>query len=179
MAHVKSAGRILEGRFLEFVGKHPGVEPHKRHHLRVETEQGELVIKVPKYLRAGLRQDLAPGAWVRLAVYSDGDHFKATDVVWTQERYPQPLPQPSRSRTCIQVCQKGTCSKRGSRLVWQAIQASLAGRPLVDQVTVEATGCLKACKAGPNVRIGRVAYHDVCPEQVPQLLAQHFPDPES
>ena len=49
------------------------------------------------------------------------------------------------------VCQKSDCMKRGGKAVCQALEAALSDRGLEDQVTIKGTGCMKNCKAGPNL----------------------------
>lgn len=74
----------------------------------------------------------------------------------------------------LQICNKGTCRKRGSAKLRQALEATIHDTPDLHSLTVETTGCLKACKKGPNLRIlpsGKVLHH-LTPDAVPSLLPQ-------
>ncbi|MGA7936768.1 MAG: (2Fe-2S) ferredoxin domain-containing protein, partial [Kovacikia sp.] len=45
-----------------------------------------------------------------------------------------------------------------------------------EQVTIRGTGCMKDCKAGPNLVVmpGKCRYSRVTPQEIPELLAKHF-----
>ncbi|XZO01932.1 MAG: (2Fe-2S) ferredoxin domain-containing protein [Microcoleus sp.] len=49
------------------------------------------------------------------------------------------------------VCQKSDCQKRGSGAVCKALENALNCSGLAGEVIVQKTGCLKQCKAGPNI----------------------------
>jgi (2Fe-2S) ferredoxin len=74
------------------------------------------------------------------------------------------------------VCRKGSCNKRGSGQVWQTLETALNHYPDCP-VTLEATGCMKECKQGPNVRIlpSHACYSQVQAADVPRLLECHLP----
>ncbi len=56
-----------EGRFLEFLGRDGGNSLEKGvKFLRLATRQGELTIKIPKFLRPTLAQTLQPGDWIQV-----------------------------------------------------------------------------------------------------------------
>lgn len=76
----------------------------------------------------------------------------------------------------VLVCQKSDCCKRGGNAVARALQAELDERGLSDQVAIRGTGCMKQCKAGPNlVMPDKSRYSRIRPEEVSALVDQHFP----
>lgn len=78
----------------------------------------------------------------------------------------------------ILVCQKSDCCKRGGRTLVRALQEGLSDRGLADQVSIKPTGCMKQCKAGPNlVMPDKTRYSRVNPAEIPNLLEKHFPTP--
>ncbi len=82
----------------------------------------------------------------------------------------------SQEKTKILVCQKSDCQKRGGKAVCQALQALIESRGLEEQVKIKETGCLKLCKAAPNLIImpDKVRYSRVDINQVSDLLDRHF-----
>lgn len=85
--------------------------------------------------------------------------------------------RPSRNKPAtILVCQKSDCCKRGGNAVTRALQTELANRGLTEQVTIRGTGCMKQCKAGPNlVMPDKSRYSRIRSEEVAALVDQHFP----
>jgi NADH:ubiquinone oxidoreductase subunit E len=82
----------------------------------------------------------------------------------------------SQGKAKILVCQKSDCQKRGGKAVCQALQAMIESRGLEEQVKIQETGCLKLCKAAPNLIImpDKVRYSRVDINQVSDLLDRHF-----
>lgn len=87
---------------------------------------------------------------------------------------PAQLNQSSRSRTkptAILVCQKSDCCKRGASAIVKALQTELADRGLAEQVTICGTGCMKQCKAGPNLVMPDKSRHSrIRPGEIADLL---------
>ena len=86
-------------------------------------------------------------------------------------------------KATILVCQKSDCMKRGGKEVCQALETALsdasgkgfAQGSLNSQVTIKGTGCMKNCKAGPNlVMPDKTRYSRVQASQVPALIDKHF-----
>ena len=78
-----------------------------------------------------------------------------------------------KGKTNILVCQK---CKRGERAVIAALESELDDRGLAGEVTIKPTGCMKQCKAGPNVVMpDKTRYSRVSPDDVPELLEKHLP----
>lgn len=85
-------------------------------------------------------------------------------------------PAPTTRQATILVCQKSDCCKRGGNAVIQALQSELADRGLAEQVTIRGTGCMKQCKAGPNVVMpDKSRYTRIRSEEVSALVDKHFP----
>ncbi len=76
----------------------------------------------------------------------------------------------------ILVCQKSDCQKRGAGKVCQALSEVLSDRGLQDQVTIKKTGCLKKCKAGPNMVImpNKAKYSRISSAEIPEVIEKHF-----
>jgi (2Fe-2S) ferredoxin len=193
----------LEGRFLGFAAEEGS---YKLKFLRLSTVDGEYRIKLSKDLRVALYRSLTPGEWVQvtgcqtLKPEKGIAKLKAYQVSSVLPRSGQPGPSGQFAQTSLNsasnrvessspvgaasakptilICQKSDCCKRGGRAVANALQAELSDRGLTDQVTVKPTGCMKRCKAGPNVVMpDKTRYSHIRPDTVPELLDKHFPSP--
>lgn len=194
----------LEGRFLGFTAK----EGYKLKYLRLLTSTGECLVKIPKEQRLPLYRTLAPGVWVQVEGYWKGDgqrdaKFKAAQVTpllpnqdlllagqspsstqaMSLASAVPPLPCAGKAsigpKETILVCQKSDCCKKGGAALMRALQTELDDRGLADQVTVKGTGCMKRCKAGPNVVMpDKSRYSGIQAKSVPVLLDRHFPTAE-
>ncbi|AFZ27144.1 NADH:ubiquinone oxidoreductase 24 kD subunit [Cylindrospermum stagnale PCC 7417] len=86
-------------------------------------------------------------------------------------------PKSAKTKASILVCQKSDCMKRGGKAVCQALEAALSDRGLEDQVTIKGTGCMKNCKAGPNlVMPDKTRYSRIQAPQVSAIMDKHFAD---
>jgi (2Fe-2S) ferredoxin len=83
---------------------------------------------------------------------------------------------PAKTKTKILVCQKSDCQKRGGAAVCKALENALNSRGLEGQVTVQGTGCLKQCKAGPNIVLmpDKTRYSRIKPAEIPAIVDKHF-----
>jgi (2Fe-2S) ferredoxin len=83
-------------------------------------------------------------------------------------------PKPAKKQTIL-MCQKSDCMKRGGKALCQVLEAELSDRGLQDTVNIKGTGCMKNCKAGPNlVMPDKTRYTKVQPSQVGILVDKHF-----
>lgn len=173
----------LEGKFLGFELE----DGNQRKYLRLESSEGEYYcIKLAKYLRSSGELDLQPGDAVQIfgekKFESKKDSFKlkASRVILTGNKTKTPVPskpKPIQGKANILVCQKSDCMKRGGKGVCQALQAAISDRGLENEVAIKGTGCLKQCKAGPNVIMpDKTRYTRIQAEQIPQVIDKHFPD---
>ena len=81
------------------------------------------------------------------------------------------------AKATILVCQKSDCMKRGGTGVCRALESALSDRSLSNEVTIKGTGCMKNCKAGPNlVMPDKTRYSRIQADQVPALIDKHFVD---
>jgi len=172
----------LEGRFLGFVFE----DGYKLKYLRMATSsQGECCIKLCKHLRADLELRLIPGDWLAVVGEKKLDNktgqikLKAERVVRAATSYTETaLPvkaTPIKSKANILVCQKSDCMKRGGKAVCQTINAALSAHGLEDQVAIIGTGCMKNCKAGPNlVMPDKTRYSRIQAVQIPALMDKHL-----
>jgi (2Fe-2S) ferredoxin len=179
----------LEGQLLDFVIK----DGYKLKGLLLATAEGECYVKLAKHLRAAFDLRLPPGTWLQVVGEKKQDlktgevKLKAERVMTTRYKTDREtlLPQPHDSssnntkvkKATILVCQKSDCMKRGGQEVCQALNAALSDRNLDSHVTIKGTGCMKNCKAGPNlVMPDKTRYSQVKARQVPVLIDKHFTD---
>ncbi|MCT7950887.1 (2Fe-2S) ferredoxin domain-containing protein [Ancylothrix sp. C2] len=174
----------VEGRFLDFV-----FEGYKIKHLRLATESGESCIKLAKELRPNIERKLRPGTWVRVAgekkinLETGTQKLKAYSVesaasVATTVSQPQAKPvQVCQPKATVLVCTKSDCCKRGANQVCQFLEKTLEERGLEDSVTIKRTGCLKQCKAGPNMVMmpDKTRYSRFDASEIPAIIDKHFP----
>jgi (2Fe-2S) ferredoxin/predicted ATPase len=83
---------------------------------------------------------------------------------------------PAKTKAKILVCQKSDCQKRGGAAICKALENALNSQGLEGQVTVQGTGCLKQCKAGPNIVLmpDKTRYSRIAPTEIPALIEKHF-----
>ncbi|MBW4666421.1 MAG: (2Fe-2S) ferredoxin domain-containing protein [Cyanomargarita calcarea GSE-NOS-MK-12-04C] len=179
----------LEGRLLDLVIK----DGHKLKGLLLQTSEGEYYVKLAKHLRFGFDWRLPKGTLLqvlgekKLDLETGKVKFEAERVMAAQVdegRDFTPTPQPLSSetsnvkpikQTTILVCQKSDCMKRGGKGVCQALASALSDRGLEEQVTIKGTGCMKNCKAGPNVVMpDKTRYTHISAAQVPAIIDKHF-----
>lgn len=180
----------LEGRFLEFVIK----DGYKLKGLLIGTAEGESYVKLAKHLKYAFDLRLPPGTWLQI-VGTKKHEVKSGKITLKAERVMAASPEVSRihdittltaapsinktkeksPKSTILVCQKSDCMKRGGKGLCQALEAALSDRGLEDQVTIKGTGCMKNCKAGPNlVMPDKTRYSRIQAAQVPALMDKHF-----
>lgn len=167
-------GQVLKGQYAGAYRSDKG----KIKGLVLQTGADECTIKLPKYLRPMLVRDLAPGDFVQVWAYPEDDRWRAINVLPLPECEAETLRQqwgdlapgtlasvtessPPQKRLCIEVCSKGKCFKQGGRQIYHDLQAAIDDDPKLSHVSVKATGCMKACKHGPNLRLpnGRMVHH--------------------
>ncbi|WP_066375139.1 MULTISPECIES: (2Fe-2S) ferredoxin domain-containing protein [unclassified Anabaena] len=175
----------IEGRFIDFVIE----DGYKLKGLLLGTYDGECYVKLAKHLRFTFDWRLPPGTWLQVVgkvkhdAKSGKTKLKAEQVMAAKTGTLTPTPaqptqtKPSKTKATILVCQKSDCMKRGGKAVCQALEAALSDRGLEDQVTIKGTGCMKNCKAGPNlVMPDKTRYSRIQADQVPALMNKHFAD---
>ncbi len=167
---------LIQGRYLEGVFSSKG----RLKWLRIEADRREWLVKLPKYIGLTLSREIEPGVEIRVWARPKKDYFKALMVVPLTPRLdvepfsdlPMALP-PKSKPLIIKICQKGGCRKRGGKYVWDAIQHQIELGNTHGKIRLEATGCLKNCKHGPNMCIGskQVRYSRVQASQIPAILS--------
>jgi (2Fe-2S) ferredoxin len=180
----------LEGRFLGFAAK----DGYKLKYLRLATADGEWLIKMDKELRSTLWRTLTPGEWIQVLGTQKGSgepgltklkayqvHSIAPGSLTSIPETPMTMKSPktselpSSAKTTILVCQKSDCCKRGGMAISHALQQALSDRNLTDQVHIKGTGCMKRCKAGPNIVMpDKTRYSGIEPKTIPTLVDRHF-----
>ncbi len=181
MHHKQISAFTLEGRFLGYVLE----DGYKIKRLRLGTVTGEQSIKLTKQARASIGRILIPGDWIQVTgeqkLKESGEiRLKAHAVQTISPRELKPeATVASKPKASILVCQKSDCAKRGGKAICRALEQALDDRGLSEQVTIKPTGCMKNCKAGPNlVMPGKCRYSQIQPEEIPALVDRHFPSPE-
>jgi NADH:ubiquinone oxidoreductase subunit E len=53
----------------------------------------------------------------------------------------------------LAVCNRGSCRKRGSEALCQALQGAIAEWNAGDRLELRIAGCLKGCKEGPTIEL--------------------------
>ncbi len=174
----------LEGEFLRIEFE----DGYKRKYLQLKNAEGVYCIKLAKYLRSSFELELQPGDWVQIFGEKKFNPKKGT-LKLKAERVINPVPTPvkkpvistpkpdkDKAKANILVCQKSDCMKRGGKEVCQALQAALSDRGLENEVAIKGTGCLKQCKAGPNVIMpDKTRYSRIQAQQIPETIDKHFP----
>ncbi|MBD2140312.1 (2Fe-2S) ferredoxin domain-containing protein [Anabaena sp. FACHB-1250] len=172
----------FEGRFLDFVIK----DGYKLKGLLLWTSEGECYIKLAKHLRSAFDLRLPQGTWLQV-VGTKQYNAKKDQVTLVAERVmaasadmgtvvEQNLAKtkPDKVQTIL-VCQKSDCMKRGGKALCQALESELTNHGLENSVAIKGTGCMKNCKAGPNlVMPDKTRYSKVKAEQVADLIDKHF-----
>ena len=172
----------FEGRFLDFVIK----DRYKLKGLLLWTSEGECYIKLAKHLRSAFDLRLPQGTWLQV-VGTKQYNAKKDQVTLVAERVmaasadmgtvtAQNLAKtkPDKMQTIL-VCQKSDCMKRGGKALCQALESELTNHGLENSVAIKGTGCMKNCKAGPNlVMPDKTRYSKVKAEQVADLIDKHF-----
>jgi len=181
----------LRGQFLGFVA------PDAKQ-IRLATPTGEFTVKLPKELRPGLNRELTRGDWLEVIGSQTRDlesgklKLKAERVLTLPQSQPatttpselvpiQAIPtaqsRPYRKAEIL-VCQKSDCCKLGGNALMRELQAELNQRGLTD-IPLKGTGCMKRCKAGPNLIMpDKSRYSRIQADDVAALLDQHFPGAE-
>jgi len=159
----------IDGSLIAFVFKDTQIKG-----LRLQTDAGECYIKLAKHLRANCDL-LPPGTQLQVTGEKKLDiagevKLKALQLLTeTQETKIAP-----RTVSTILVCQKSDCLKRGGKEICQVIAATLSDRAMSEQVKIKGTGCMKNCKAGPNlVMPDKTRYSRVKASQIPGLIDKH------
>ncbi|MEI2578180.1 (2Fe-2S) ferredoxin domain-containing protein [Scytonema sp. PRP1] len=181
----------LEGKLLDFVIK----DGYNLKGLLLQTTDGECYVKLAKHLRASFDLRLPPGTWLQVVGEKKHDQ-KTGEVKLKAQRVMAASPDAATLRhkdvhrenvsvssssnakpkkATILVCQKSDCMKRGGTGVCQALEAAVSARGLESEVTIKGTGCMKNCKAGPNlVMPDKTRYSRIKATQVPALMDKHF-----
>lgn len=191
---LKHQGQVLKGRYLEPYRSKKG----KLKGVILQVGDTTYTITFPKYLRPMLVREIEPEAFIQVWSYPDDGLWRAINVLpmtveeaevllrqW-QESPPEPLKEPdnftqtsaevpSAEKKCIQVCRKGKCYKQGSTHIWHVLQREVEANPALQHISIEATGCMNACKKGPNLKVmprGKML-SGMTPEQALDVLAKY------
>jgi len=171
-------GLCLKGRCLGLLRSSKG----KVKGLRLATASGDRLLAVDKYVGYALHCEVEPGMLVRVWARQNDGELEVVMAIPLEPKLELALPtaleaaEPRQRPTTLQVCRKGSCHKRGSSQVWQALSEALATIPDCP-VQLEATGCQKQCKQGPALRITSTGkqYERVTPETAVAIARSLLP----
>jgi hypothetical protein len=166
-----SQGQILKGQYIGALRSKKG----KLKGMILQAGSRTYSVKLPKYLRPMLAWEIPPETFVQVWAYPEDDIWQASNILplsaqeiadlqqqWVDPANHTPelpslptdaLNHANAAKVCIQVCRKGKCYKQGSMQIWNALHTEVEANPDLDHVSIEATGCMKACKQGPNLRL--------------------------
>ncbi|ADI63064.1 (2Fe-2S) ferredoxin domain-containing protein [Trichormus azollae] len=167
----------LEGRFLDFVIK----DGYKLKGLLLATSEGQCYVKLAKHLRVAFDLGLPHGTWLQVVGTKKYDSkkdeltLKAERVMATSvDMGLKPKPEAAKKQTIL-FCQKSGCMKSGGKAVCQMLEKELSDRGLDNKVNIKGTGCMKNCKAGPNlVMPDKTRYSRIQARQVPAVIDKHL-----
>ncbi len=180
----------LEGEIQEAIAK-----DGKLKYLKIATSERLELVKLSKELRKSFPPIAIPGSVVRVSgekkldpktgkvklkadsqVLVSKSGATADGGVVVEADFGAQKSAPSQKKAKILVCQKSDCNKRGAGGVCKALEAALSDRGLAEQVTIQKTGCLKQCKAGPNIVMlpNKERYSKIDPQEIPELIEKHF-----
>lgn len=177
------AGQVLKGQYRGAYRSDKG----KIKGLLLQAGEAEFTVKLPKYLRPMLVRELAPGDFVQVWAYPEGDRWRAINILplpqcevamlsqqWGDLAPAPALAQTPQKRLCIEVCTKGKCYKQGGRQLHNALQEAVDRDPALAHVAIKGTGCMKACKQGPNLCLpnGQMLHHASPAEALARLDAK-------
>lgn len=163
----------------------------KPKYLQLMTPSGLHLIKLSKESRSVCEQLLTPGRQVQVSGMKKYDpksgkiKLKAEEVKAVNAEGESGLSPCSSKKeakkSCpgkaqILICNKSDCRKKGGSHLCSALENVVKEQGLEDQVTIKKTGCLKRCKAGPNMVVmpDKTRYSRVNAKEVPELIAKHF-----
>ncbi|MGB3311246.1 MAG: (2Fe-2S) ferredoxin domain-containing protein [Nodosilinea sp.] len=180
------AGQVLKGQYTGAYRSDKG----KIKGLLLQAGETEYTIKLPKYLRPMLVRELSAGEFVQVWAYAEDDRWRAINVLplpaceaetlrqqWSalsSSSSPAAAAPAKQKRLCMEVCTKGKCYKQGGRQLHSALQEAVDADPSLSHVSVKGTGCMKACKQGPNLRLpnGRMLHSPTPTEALSHLDAK-------
>ncbi|MGQ9865431.1 MAG: (2Fe-2S) ferredoxin domain-containing protein [Pseudanabaenaceae cyanobacterium] len=132
----------------------------KLKYLRLQSATGEFTVKLPKHLRGEAVRVLTAPVSLQLWLMPAGDRpgFKVQEFAILPTAVPPPMWPPSPTpvptpKPVLAVCNRGSCRKRGSEALCQALQEAIAEGNAGDRLELRITGCLKGCKEGPTIEL--------------------------
>jgi (2Fe-2S) ferredoxin len=141
---------------------------------KYDWKNGVIKLKAQRILTAsdgGLHQEITPTT----IDTQDTQRIKLTALDKSPSHREERVKKEATKKEAILVCQKPDCMKRGGKQLCQALEAALSDRGLENEVIIKGTGCMKDCKAGPNlVMPDKTRYSRIQGAQVSMLMDRHF-----
>ncbi|HAN45871.1 MAG TPA: hypothetical protein DCQ32_04900 [Cyanobacteria bacterium UBA8156] len=132
----------------------------KLKYLRLQSTTGEFTVKLPKHLRGEAVRVLTAPVSLRLWLAPAGDRrefkvqgFEVLTATVTPPQWPPSMPAVPQPVRVLAVCNRGSCRKRGSEALCQALQGAIEEWNAGDRLALRVTGCLKGCKEGPTLEL--------------------------
>ena len=155
----------------------------------IERPPVEHPLVLSKDLRRMMYRYLEPQDWVRV-VGTQALNRRSGLMEWRaaeisklslgqveQLKHQMTLPQAATPKpTRVLICQQADCRQRGSLAVSQAMRNELHQSGVIEaevgssETIIQATGCMKRCKVGPNVVIAGKVHTEVTPAQGRSLI---------
>jgi (2Fe-2S) ferredoxin len=158
----------------------PGLKVQVAGEKELNLKNGKIKLKARSLKLAQDQNDRSPelldSTNLPVAVLTSSDDRAIAKREFTSGTAAQTVKAPAKTQTKILVCQKSDCLKRGAGAVCKALENALNSRGLEDKVTVQGTGCLKQCKAAPNIVVmpDKTRYSRIAPAEVPAIIDKHF-----
>jgi (2Fe-2S) ferredoxin len=168
---IQTSDFTLEGRFLGYATHDRG----KLKYIRL-SNTNEHLVKLSKELRS---RPLFPGEWLQVSGTRQANpmtgQVKLKATALTISRPCSPVATKPKKTETILVCQKSDCCKLGAKAIAAALTHEIEAQGLGNQVTVKGTGCMKRCKAGPNIVMpDKTRYTKISAKAVPAIIEEHF-----
>lgn len=148
-------------------------------YLRVEIDQREYWIKIPKPLRPIYDPNQwQPGTVLQISGVQTIDRktgvLELEATTWqgletaTTVTETIPIPKPAQ----ILICGKKDCWQAGGKDIYQCLEQEIIDRGLQEKVRLHKTGCQKQCKHAPNLVTmpSKKRYQSVSSSQTLQIL---------
>jgi (2Fe-2S) ferredoxin len=170
---VQTSDFALEGRFVGYAASDRG----KLKYIRLANTT-EYEIKLSKELRS---LPLFPGEWLQVSGTRQSNPLTGQvklKAAFLTRPFAPVAPKAKKTETIL-ICQKSDCCKLGAKAIASALTHEIQAQGLANQVTVKSTGCMKRCKAGPNIVMpDKTRYTKISAKAIPAIIEQHFaPEP--
>lgn len=150
-------------------------------YLALSTSEEDYLVTVAKSQKSTLSRYLKPGCYLKVTgmrkhkIHQAKVEYKAYTIELLSAQFSTKTAiAPQKNLAKILVCQGSSCCKQGSQAIYQTLITKLKAKG-ISNVEIKFTGCMKQCKQAPMLIMPvRNSYSRVKPEQISQLVNQHF-----